>query len=323
MSAARPLIVATDPEWLDLDHERAILEPAGFEVVRAQGRSPEEVVDSARGAVGVLVQYATIDESVLAALPELRIVSRYGAGVDSVDLPAAETHRVWVANVPDTGTEEVAAHASAMLLGVIRHLPHHDHAIRGGTWDFKVAGSVPRLSELTLGLVGFGRIGRAVAEGVGHWFGRVVAYDPYASESGWPATVDRLGLEELFAASNAVSLHLPLGPETQELVGAALLDRMPPASYLVNTARGGLVDPEALRRALDDGRLAGAGLDVLAPEPPPADHPLLGHDAVTLSPHAAWFSDPALVDLRRAAADNIVRWWRDGTPRRYVVGPTA
>ncbi len=315
-------IVATDPEWLELDVEREVLEPLGLSVVRAQGRSPEEVLASAEDAVGVLVQYATIDDSVLRGLPGLRIVSRYGAGVDSVDLEAARAHGVWVANVPDTGTEEVAGHASAMLLGVIRHLPHHDHAIRSGVWDFKTAGSVPRLSELTLGIVGFGRIGKAVAEGVGHWFGRVVAHDPYAGDADWPSSVERLGIEELFSQSNAVTLHLPLGPDTQQLIDSSLLDRMPWGSYLVNTARGGLVDPVAVREALDSGALAGAGLDVLAPEPPPTDHPLLGHDSVTLSPHAAWYSDQSLIDLRRAAAQNIARWWQDGEPRRYVVGPS-
>jgi D-3-phosphoglycerate dehydrogenase len=156
-------------------------------------------------------------------------------------------------------------------------------------------------------------------EGAAPWFGRVVGYDPFLPDDAWPAGVERTGLEELFARSNAVTLHLPLTGGTRGLVGTDLLRRMPAGSYLVNTARGGLVDLDAVRQALDDGRLAGVGLDVLPEEPPPAHHPLLTHPRALLTPHVAWYSEEAEVELRRRAAGNVVSWAATGRPDHVVV----
>jgi D-3-phosphoglycerate dehydrogenase / 2-oxoglutarate reductase len=239
----RMRVVVTDAEFPDLELEQRIVEDAGFEFAVAQCRTPQQVIDACRDATALIVQYAPVTAEVFAALDRLRIVSRYGVGVDSVDVQAASASGVWVANVPDYGTEEVAAHAVGLLLGLVRHLSFHDRAVRTGTWDFSDTGPHHRLSTMTFGLVGLGRIGRTVAERAGPWFGRVVAYDPFLPDEAWPAGVDRAELDEVFAVSHAVSLHLPLTDETRGLVDHLRLELVSDRGlYLVNTARGGLVD---------------------------------------------------------------------------------
>ena len=312
-------VLVADADYGRLDIEAEVLAGAGHELRTAQCRTPAEVIEAARDTDAVLVQYAPITAEVLDALPRLRLVSRYGVGVDVVDQEAARARGVWVCNVPDYGTNEVALHAVAMLLALLRNLVEHDRQVHAGRWDHRLGGRLPRPGGLTLGVVGLGRIGRATMAGAAPWFGKVVGYDPYLPADAWPAGVERLELAELFARSNAVTLHLPLTADTRGLVTADLLARMPAPAYLVNTARGGLVDLDAVRQALADGRLAGAGLDVLPEEPPPAGDPLLSQPRALLSPHVAWYSEEAETELRRKAAQNIVTWAATGRPDYYVV----
>lgn len=317
----RMRVLVTDADYGDLDIEAAVLGEAGCEMLTAQCRTPAQVVQAAEDAGGVdalLVQYAPVTAEVLAALPRLRLVARYGVGVDVVDTDAARARGVWVANVPDYGTTEVALHAVAMLLALLRNLPGHDREVHAGHWDHRLGGRLPRPGTLTLGVVGLGRIGAMTAQQAAPWFARVVGFDPHLPEDAGPAGVQRLGLEELFAASAAVTLHLPLTADTQHLVGRRLLARMPPGSYLVNTARGGLVDIDAVVAALADGWLAGVGLDVL-PTEPPADHPLLHHPRALLTPHVAWYSEASEAELRRRTAQNVVTWAATGRPDHVVV----
>jgi D-3-phosphoglycerate dehydrogenase len=312
-------VLVTDADYGALDLEAEVLRAAGHELLTARCRTAGEVIAAAQDVDAVLVQYAPITAEVLDALPRLRLVSRYGVGVDVVDTDAARARGVWVCNVPDYGTTEVALHAVAMLLALLRNLAEHDRQVHAGRWDHRLGGRLPRPGGLTLGVVGLGRIGRTTMAGAAPWFGGVVGSDPYLPDDAWPAGVERLGLQELFARSNAVTLHLPLTAETRGLVGADLLGRMPTGSYLVNTARGGLVDPDAVLRALQDGRLAGVGFDVLPQEPPAADHPLLTHPRALLSPHVAWYSEEAETELRRKAALNVVSWAATGRPDHVVV----
>jgi D-3-phosphoglycerate dehydrogenase len=312
-------VLVTDADYSSLDIEADVLVAAGYELVVASCRTAEDVIEAAAGVDTLLVQYAPITADVFEALPQLRLVSRYGVGVDVVDTDAARDHGVWVCNVPDYGTAEVALHAVAMLLALLRNVAGHDREVRAGHWDYHLGGQLRRPSSLTLGVVGLGRIGRMAAERAGPWFGAVVGYDPYLADSNWPTGLERLGLEELFACSSAITLHLPLTESTRGLVGTDLLGRMPSGSYLVNTARGGLIDPDALLEALDTGKLAGAALDVLPEEPPPQDHPLLTHPRALITPHVAWYSAEAEVELRRKAAQNIVDWRQTGRPTYAVV----
>ena len=309
----------TDAEYSSLDIEAEILTAAGDELVTASCRTPEDVIEAGAGIDAMLVQYAPMTAAVFEALPQLRLISRYGVGIDVVDTEAAREHGVWVCNVPDYGTTEVSLHAVAMLLALLRNLAGHDREVRSGRWDYRLGGELRRSSSLTLGVVGLGRIGRMTAERAAPWFGAVVGYDPYLPDSAWPAGFQRVDLPEVFARSSAITLHLPLTPETRGLVGLDLLDRMPSASYLVNTSRGGLVDLEALLDALESGRLAGVALDVLPQEPPPHDHPLLTHPRALITPHVAWYSVEAEIELRRKATQNIVDWRQTGRPTYAVV----
>jgi D-3-phosphoglycerate dehydrogenase len=312
-------VLVTDAEYESLDLEAEVLAAAGHEIVTASCRTPEEVIEAGAGVDAFLVQYAPITAEVFEALPQLRLVSRYGVGVDAVDTEAARHHGVWVCNVPDYGTTEVALHAVAMLLALLRNVAGHDREVRAGRWDYHLGGQLRRPSSLTLGVVGLGRIGRMTAERAAPWFGAAVGYDPYLPQTAWPDWLERLDLRDLFVRSSAITLHLPLTESTSGLVGTDLLGRMPSGSYLVNTARGGLVDLDAVVEALDSGQLAGVALDVLPQEPPPSRHPLLTHPRALITPHVAWYSAEAEVELRRKAAQNIVDWAWTGRPTYAVV----
>jgi D-3-phosphoglycerate dehydrogenase / 2-oxoglutarate reductase len=307
-------VLVTDAEYSSLDIESGVLAAAGHELRLGSCKTAEDVIEAGAGVDAMLVQYAPITAAVFEALPQLGLVSRYGVGVDVVDTDAAQRHGVWVCNVPDYGTTEVALHAVAMLLALLRNLAGHDREVRTGHWDYHLGGVLRRPSSLKLGVVGLGRIGRMTAERAAPWFSAVVGYDPYLPDFAWPKEFERVGILDLFARSSAVTLHLPLTEDTRGLVDVDLLARMPTGSYLVNTSRGGLVDLDALLDALDSGRLAGAALDVLPQEPPPNDHPLLSHPRALITPHVAWYSAEAEVELRRKAAQNIVDWAQTGRP---------
>jgi D-3-phosphoglycerate dehydrogenase / 2-oxoglutarate reductase len=224
-----------------------------------------------------------------------------------------------VANVPDYGTEEVAAHALSMAFALLRHLPLYDRDVKGGRWHPASTGPLHRLKNLTLGVVGVGRIGGTLARRASPWFGRTLGCDPYLGEDAWPEEVAPAGLEEVFSESFLVSLHAPLNGETRGLVNQGLLGRMPEGAYLVNTARGGLVVMDDLLWALEEGPLAGAALDVLPQEPPPQHHPLLENPSVILTPHAAYYSLEAEEEARTKAARNVVSWAEKGRPLYPVV----
>jgi len=312
-------VLVTDAEYSPLDIEAEVFEAAGHELVVSQCRTAEDVIRAGQDVDAMLVQYAPITAEVLEALPRLRLVSRFGVGVDVVDLDAARARGVWVCNVPDYGTTEVALQAVAMLLALLRNLVGHDREVHAGRWSYRLGGELSRAGTLTLGVLGLGRIGRLTMERAAPWFGACVGYDPYLPAAGWPDGVERVELDEVFARSNAVTLHLPLSDATRGIVGTELLARMPHGSYLVNTARGALVDLDAVVHALNTGRLAGVALDVLPEEPPGSEHPLLGHPRAVLTPHVGWYSTEAEVELRRKAAGNVVAWARSGRPTYAVV----
>ena len=312
-------VLITDFDYADAELERRILEGAGLEVITAQCRTEEDVIEAGRGISALLTQYAPISARVLAELPELRMVTRYGVGYDIVDVEGARERGVWVANVPDYGTEEVAVHALSMALALLRHLPLYDRDVKGGRWHPASTGPLFRLKNLTLGVVGLGRIGGTFARRASPWFGRTLGRDPYLEEDAWPEGVQRAGLEEVFSESLVVSLHPPLTEETRGFIDRGVLGRMPEGSYLINTARGGLVVMDDLLWALEEGPLAGAALDVLPQEPPPPGHPLLSDPNVILTPHAAFYSLEAEEEVRRKAAQNVVSWAREGRPLYPVV----
>ena len=312
-------ILITDYDFPDVALEQALYAAAGVEVVTAQCRSEDEVIAAAAGCDGLLVQYAPVAEKVFVACPQIRIVSRYGAGFDTVNTADAKRHGVWVANSPDYGVGEVATHALAMALSLLRHLPWYDRDIRNGTWNFGSPGRMERVSDMTLGILGLGRIGKRMAHIGRNSFKRVIACDPYIIDGDFPAYVERVTQEELFAQADALSLHVPLNDETRNMVDARLLGLMKQGSVLVNTARGGLIRIDDLLAALDAGVLDGAALDVLPTEPPERDAAILRHPRVILTPHAAFYSVLAEKELRRKAAQNLVDYMQKGQPSYVVV----
>ncbi|HZI83497.1 MAG TPA: C-terminal binding protein [Casimicrobiaceae bacterium] len=318
-----PRVLYADHDYSDIELERGLFTAAGVELFAAQCRTEDEVAAAGAGCVGILSQYAPIGEKAIVALPRLGIVSRIGAGYDNVDTAACERHGVWVANSPDYGIGEVATHALALALALVRNVVAYHRDIHAGRWHYLSSGSLARVADMTLGIVGLGRIGKRMAHVSRNVFKRIVAFDPYLIDGDFPAYVERASeLPGLFGESELVSIHAPLTEETRGMVDAKVLSKMRRGSYLVNTARGSIVEIRDLLAALDSGILAGAGLDVLPVEPIPAGDPLLGHPKVILTPHAAYFSVQSEVDLRRKAARNIVTWLATGRPDYVVVRGT-
>ena len=312
-------ILITDYDFKDLDLEFELYRDAGIEIVTAQCKTEDDVIAAAAGCLGLLVQYAPIGARVFAARPEIRIVSRCGAGYDTINTADAKKHGVWVANSPDYGVGEVATHALAMTLTLLRHIAFYDRDVRTGHWHYTSPGTMRRVSNMTLGILGLGRIGKRMAHIGRNCFRRVIACDPYIIDGDFPAYVERVDLSNLFRESDAISLHVPLTDETRAMVGSALLKLMRRGSVLVNTARGAVVNIDDLLAAFDAGTLDGAALDVLPVEPPAPGHPILKHPRVLLTPHSAFYSVEAEKELRRKAAQNLIDWARSGRPRYVVV----
>jgi D-3-phosphoglycerate dehydrogenase / 2-oxoglutarate reductase len=316
------VVVITDCDHDTVDPELAVLEGHDVELRRLGCRTPQEVAAQAGDADVLINQYVPITAAVLDALPRCRLVVRYGVGVDNVEVEAATARGVWVANVPDYGRDEVADHTLALALSLLRGVVVLDRSVHQGTWDLEAARPLRRLATLTWGVVGCGAIGTAVAGRAAGLGMRVLGYDVDQVRSGPP--IERVPLEALLEAADLVSLHAALTPGSRHLIGAAALARMRPSAWLVNTARGGLVDSAALLAALDAGELAGAALDVLEGEPPDElGWRLARHPRVVATPHAAWYSEEAFHTLKTEVAREALRVLEGGRPRSPVNHPAA
>lgn len=291
------------------------------DLVMAQSHDESELAPFVAEADALIAYHDIhfIGETTFARAPRCRGVVRAGVGYNNIDLAAAGRHGIVVCNVPDYGTEEVADHAMMLLLAVARRLVACTTAIRAGTWDHKIAYGTPRLRGRTLGLIGCGRIGTAMALRAKAFGLDVVFYDPYQPQGHEKALGIRRewSLAPLLEQSHLISLHCYLSPETRHLINAEALARMPRGGILVNTARGPVVDQEALIAALESGHLAGAGLDVCEREPLDDDR-LRHHPAVVLTPHSAFYSVEGFIELRRKTAEEVLRILRDEPPRNLV-----
>ena len=226
-------VLITDHDFHDLELEETLYREAGVEFVKAQCRTEDEVIAAAVGCQGLLVQYAPVNAKVFKARPEIRIASRYGAGFDTINVADAREHGVWVANSPDYGVGEVATHALGMALALIRHLAIYDRDVKAGNWHYTTPGSIRRATDLTLGILGLGRIGKRMAYLGRNVFARVIACDPYIIDGDFPAYVERVDHDTLFATADVVSLHTPLNPSTRGLVDARSSGLMQQGSFLV------------------------------------------------------------------------------------------
>jgi D-3-phosphoglycerate dehydrogenase / 2-oxoglutarate reductase len=285
-AATAPLVVICGLDHANIAEEQDVFAKAGLRFQVVVARSDAEYLERCREADGLLIQYGDVTRRVLEGLPRVRVLVRYGVGVDGIDLAAATDHGVPVVNVPDYGTDEVANHAVALLLALARKIARLDRQTRGGGWDVFRIGPVTRLAGQTVGILGCGRIGSAVARKLSGFDVRLLGCDPYVET--FPPGVQPVAFERLLAESDYLTIHCPLTDETRHAFDAESLGWMRPTSMLINTARGGIVDTAALTDALQQGFLAGAGLDVLEEEPIDPASPLLRMEQVIVTPHAAW-----------------------------------
>lgn len=301
------VVAVTDHVFPNLDPTEQVLSGIDAEVRLAAAKTPEAILEVARDADGLIVCYADVSAEIIDQLENCKIIARTGIGYDNVDLAAASAKGMYVTNVPEYCEDEVSDHAMALLLASIRKLKFLSSAVDGGTWDAGSAKPIRRLRGMTLGLVGLGKIPRRVATKAQAFGLEVLAFDPYAPDQVFSeAGVRSVSFDDLLAESDYVSIHAPLTPETEKMFGADAFAKMRKGAYLINTARGPLVDVDALADALDSGQIAGAGLDVLPTEPPPADSRLLGRPNVILTPHTGFYSEESMIDLQAKAAEQVV-----------------
>ncbi|MCX6018378.1 MAG: C-terminal binding protein [Chloroflexi bacterium] len=312
----------------DMDVEKSVLSALPHQLIPSHGLESAASREILHDADALMVTLQRVTAEVLDAMPKCKLVSRLGVGLDSIDLKAAEERGVWVANVPDYGIDEVSTHAMALLLAQLRGVVPLVASTRGGAWDASPAKPIRRFRGQTVGVLGFGRIGRAFAAKALGFGVRVIAHDAFVSAEDMRAVgVESVSLDDLFRQSDFISLHAPLTEESKHVVNARTLALMKPGAYLVNTARGGLVDEAALLEAIRGGQLRGAALDVLTSEPPRADDAalqgLLQDPRVLITPHVAWYSDDAMIDMRSKGADEVVRVLSGNTPRCPVNRPVG
>ena len=318
--AAKYFVAVADSVFPNLDPATKVLAEIDAELQLAPDSSPESVMKLAADADAVLVTYAKINADMIRRMNKARIISRFGIGVDNVDLDAATKQGIVVTKVPDYCIDEVSDHAMALLLSAVRKIPLANDQVHAGTWKMPNVVPIHRLRGSVLGLVGFGRIPQLVAPKAKSFGMRVVAFDPYV-----PADVFRnLGVEkvefaDLLKISDYVSIHSPLTPETKGLFNADAFRQMKKGSYVVNTARGPIIDEASLAAAVDSGHLAGAALDVMTNEPP-VNSPLIGKRNVIITPHTSFYSEESLVELQTKASQEVANVLT-GKPPRNPVNP--
>lgn len=295
--------------------ERVMLDPLGVELIAAVCDNQDALIEATREADVITAwAYSPIRKPTIELLTRCRGIVRYGIGVDSVDIDVAADHGIPVINVPDYCVEEVSNQAMVHLLALAKKFTVLHNNLRAGRWDQTILKPMPSIYDQTLGLVGFGRIGRLVAIKAQAFGMNVLVSDPFVTDDAvQKAGGRRVALDELLAQSDFISVHVPLMAETRHLFGEREFQKMKPGAFIINTSRGAVIDEAALIRALQEGWIAGAGLDVFEKEPPPSDNPLLKMDNVTMTPHAADYSDRSRAHLRwrvgKAAAELLQGIW--------------
>lgn len=313
-------VVITDSIFPSVEVERRILEQIGASVALYNPEIHDDLESLCLDADGIITCYAKLPESLLTKLGRCRVIARYGIGVDNIDVQAATRLGIAVTNVPDYCIDEVADHALALILALTRKTVQYNDSVRAGRWNYQYAGPIRRLSTLIVGLVGFGKTGRALAERLGPLGVQLRVFDPNVT----PDLIHTYGaqsssFDELVESSDVVSLHMPLTADTYHLFDSNVFKRMKPGALLVNVSRGGLIDEQALVDALND-QLAGAALDVLEQEGEPITSPLVGHPKVLLTPHAAFYSEEAVEEQQIKAATQVKKILAGEQPD-YLVNP--
>jgi len=324
MSAAKKVVIA-DYDFGDTETERQIIEEAGFQLIALQAKSEEELIDHVRDCHAVISQYTRIGRQVIDSMRHCQVIARYGIGVDIIDVEAATARHIQVTNVQDYCTDEVADHASALLLCLARRLTDYNRATHQGEWKWQSGRPIFRIRGRTMGIVSFGRIGRAIAAR-GKALGlHVIAYDPFVESSAFEiAGVESVSREEVFRRSDFLMMQVPMTRETWHFAGEPELRSMPRNGIVINTGRAQTVDNAALLKVLQEGHLAGAGLDDVEEEPAkrrnwsPHENPLFGLSNVIITPHTAYYSEESIQLARRTAAEEVVRVLEGKRPRYGV-----
>ena len=305
---SRTIIAITDAPFPSLDPAKKELQRLDPEYRMAKSPSADDILGVARDADAILVTYAKLPGELLRRLTRCKAIGRFGLGVDNIDLVAAKELGIAVNYVPDYCLREVSDHAMALLLALARKVTLADKLVQSGRWELAPLVPLRRLEGRLLGLIGFGNIPRRVAPKAKAFGLNVATYDPYVDAAAAAAEgVECLSLDDLLARSNFVSLHAPLQPATRGMMNAKTFAKMKKGAFLINTARGPLVDEAALVAALDSGQLGGAALDVVASEPLAKNSPLLNRDNVIVTPHAAYYSVEALDELQFKCASDLAR----------------
>jgi D-3-phosphoglycerate dehydrogenase len=298
-------VVITDNGYHSYNLEKSMLNQIGAEVEVKHCTTEDDVIVLAKDADGVIVRQQPMPGRVIDALGRCRVIARYGVGTDNVDIKAATARGIVVANVRNYANDEVAEHAIALLLDCARKLTKHDRSIRAGKWDIGQQDPIYRVSGKVLGLVGYGMIARSLHRKISGFDMEVLVYDPYLQES-QPTGIKLVDLETLLTTADFISLHAPATSDTMYLVNSSTLKLMKPSAILINTARGTLVDTAALKAALENGKIAAAGIDAHEQEPPPPDYSLFGLDNVVISDHKGWYSEESISTLQSGAASAVV-----------------
>ncbi|BDH62641.1 2-hydroxyacid dehydrogenase [Ureibacillus massiliensis 4400831 = CIP 108448 = CCUG 49529] len=315
-------VVLTDYEFETLEFEQRVLDESGLKInfVSAQCKSEDEVIEVAKDADAIINQYAPLSERVLRSLTKCKVISRYGVGVDTIDLNIAKELGIKVCNVPDYGIEEVSNHTLALLMAWTRKVIELNNAVKNGIWNFNVGKPIYRFENRTFAIFGFGRIPRRVIEKIQPLGLTLIGYDPFVSaEEMAKYGVRKVELDEAIKLGDILSFHVPLVEQTMHLLNKERLTQLKDGVFIINTARGPIIETEALIQGLKSKKIAGAALDVIEHEPIEAGHELLTFDNVYLTPHSAFYSEEAIEELRTKATKNVVDVLAGQQPTYVVV----
>lgn len=312
-------VIITDYEYENVEKEKKIVEEAGFSFCAYQCKSEEDLIQACKDADAVIVQYSEITKTVIQAMEHCQVIIKYGIGVNNIDTEAASEKEIYVCNVPDYGVDEVSNHAVTMIMALSKKLIQIDRSLKNGVWGYQPIEPLYRMAGKTLGLVGIGRIPSSVAKKMKGFDLRILAYDPFVSqEEGRKRGVEMTDFETLVKESDYISIHCPLTEDTTHLFNEAVFKKMKNTAVLVNTARGAIIDEEALIQALQVGEIAGAGLDVFEKEPIEKDNPLLHMNQVICTPHCAWYTLEAIDAVQSKAALEAVNVLQGNAPWNAV-----
>lgn len=310
-------VVIIDDRYPHYNEEHEALARIQAQVVQIKGLDPAEIRTACCDAAGIIVNLAPITADLIAGFGKCRVISRYGVGYDAVDVPAATAKKIWVANVPDYCEEDVSDQAFGLFMSCVRKIALRDRLVRAGTWDYKSGGQKWRITGKTFVFFGFGRIARTFCRKLsGFELGRVLVFDPFLDAAAIKAAgAEKVDFETALKEGDFFSIHMPLNAETRGLFNEAAFRKMKPTAIVINTSRGPIIDEPALHKALTQGWINSAGLDVFINEPVNNDNPLLKLDNITVSGHEGWYSEEAFSELKRKAAENVVDTIKNGRPR--------